>query len=84
MATKENLLGMASTNTSPLVAPTRAQETVFGTNPIAVRHKVVQALNRFIILSLSFLFNLSNHFKEIFLRVLKRGSGNTMTMKCNF
>lgn len=35
MATKENLLGIASTNTSPLVAPTRAQATVFGTNPIA-------------------------------------------------
>ena len=51
MATKENLLGMASTNTSPLVAPTRAQETVFGTNPIAVRHKVLQAVHRFIISS---------------------------------
>lgn len=36
MATHENLLGMASTNTSPLVAPTRGQATVFGTNPIAV------------------------------------------------
>ena len=36
MATRENLLGMASTNTSPLVAPTRGQTTVFGTNPIAV------------------------------------------------
>ena len=36
MATRENLLGIASTNTSPLVAPTRAQQQVFGTNPIAV------------------------------------------------
>lgn len=36
MATRENLMGMASTNTSPLVTPTRAQETVFGTNPIAI------------------------------------------------
>ena len=36
MASKENLIGMASTNTSPLVAPTRSQNTVFGTNPIAV------------------------------------------------
>ena len=36
MATKEGLLGMASTNTSPLVSPTRGQTPVFGTNPIAV------------------------------------------------
>ena len=37
MATRENLIGMASTNTSPLVAPTRGKEVVFGTNPFAVR-----------------------------------------------
>ena len=36
MASRENLIGIASTNTSPLVAPTRSQNTVFGTNPIAV------------------------------------------------
>ena len=36
MASRENLVGIASTNTSPLVAPTRSQNTVFGTNPIAV------------------------------------------------
>ena len=36
MAAKENLIGMASTNTSPLVAPTRGQTPVFGTNPLAV------------------------------------------------
>ena len=38
MAAKENLIGMASTNTSPLVAPTRSQKEVFGTNPIAVSY----------------------------------------------
>ena len=43
MATRENLMGMASTNTSPLVTPTRAQETVFGTNPIAVRYQIFRA-----------------------------------------
>lgn len=36
MATKENLIGMASTNTSPHVVPTRSQAKTFGTNPIAV------------------------------------------------
>ena len=36
MAAKENLIGMSSTNTSPLVAPTRGQTPTFGTNPIAV------------------------------------------------
>ena len=36
MALKEGLIGMASTNTSPLVTPTRAKSVVFGTNPIAV------------------------------------------------
>ena len=38
MAAKESLIGMASTNTSPLVAPTRSQKEVFGTNPIAVSY----------------------------------------------
>lgn len=36
MAMKEGLIGIASTNTSPLVAPTRAKTVIFGTNPIAV------------------------------------------------
>nr|XP_045581329.1 uncharacterized oxidoreductase YjmC-like isoform X2 [Procambarus clarkii] len=35
-ATKEGLLGMSFTNTSPLVAPTRAKTGALGTNPIAV------------------------------------------------
>lgn len=37
MALKEGLIGMASTNTSPLVTPTRAKTSTFGTNPISVR-----------------------------------------------
>ncbi len=36
MATEENMIGIASTNTSPLVAPTRGKEVVFGTNPFSV------------------------------------------------
>ncbi|MPC41114.1 uncharacterized oxidoreductase YjmC-like isoform X1 [Portunus trituberculatus] len=35
-ATKEGLLGMSVTNTSPLVAPTRAKKAALGTNPISV------------------------------------------------
>ena len=36
MAAKEGLVGMASTNTSPLVAPTRAKQRIIGTNPLCV------------------------------------------------
>lgn len=35
MAEKEGLIGMAFTNTSPLVYPTRGSEPTYGTNPIA-------------------------------------------------
>ena len=56
MASKENLIGMASTNTSPLVAPTRSQNTVFGTNPIAVS---------------TFKFRLK-YFQKPYLKIFKR------------
>ncbi|KAL7643190.1 UNVERIFIED_CONTAM: hypothetical protein RMT77_006480 [Armadillidium vulgare] len=36
LACKEGLLGMSFTNTSPLVAPTRAKHRCLGTNPLAV------------------------------------------------
>merc|ERR1712029_454103 len=36
MARREGLVGMAATNTSPLVTPTRCKTPVFGTNPICV------------------------------------------------
>ena len=36
MAIKHGLIGMAFTNTSPWVTPTRSSATVFGTNPISV------------------------------------------------
>ncbi|KAK8725253.1 hypothetical protein OTU49_010778 [Cherax quadricarinatus] len=35
-ATKEGLMGMSFTNTSPLVAPTRAKKAALGTNPISL------------------------------------------------
>ena len=35
MAEKEGFLGMAFTNTSPLVFPTRGSEPTYGTNPIS-------------------------------------------------
>lgn len=35
-ALKENMIGMAFTNTSPLVVPTRGKECTVGTNPISV------------------------------------------------
>uniref|UniRef100_A0A3Q1G7L5 Uncharacterized oxidoreductase YjmC-like n=1 Tax=Acanthochromis polyacanthus TaxID=80966 RepID=A0A3Q1G7L5_9TELE len=35
-ALKKNLIGMAFTNTSPLVVPTRGKECTLGTNPISV------------------------------------------------
>nr|XP_053652105.1 uncharacterized oxidoreductase YjmC-like [Cherax quadricarinatus] len=35
-ATREGLLGMSFTNTSPLVAPTRAKKAALGTNPLAL------------------------------------------------
>lgn len=41
MATKENLIGIASTNTSPHVVPSRAQAKTFGTNPIAVSFQLI-------------------------------------------
>eukprot|EP00095_Tigriopus_kingsejongensis_P006613 maker-scaffold396_size184579-snap-gene-0.23 protein:Tk06613 transcript:maker-scaffold396_size184579-snap-gene-0.23-mRNA-1 annotation:"malate dehydrogenase" len=36
LALSSGLMGVASTNTSPLVTPTRAKSRVFGTNPISV------------------------------------------------
>ena len=36
MARREGLVGMAATNTSPLVTPTRGKAPVFGTNPLCV------------------------------------------------
>ena len=36
MARRQGLVGMASTNTSPWVAPTRSSVPIFGTNPICV------------------------------------------------
>ena len=36
MARRHGLIGIASTNTSPWVAPTRSSTTIFGTNPISV------------------------------------------------
>ena len=36
MARREGLVGMAATNTSPLVTPTRGKSPVFGTNPLCV------------------------------------------------
>ena len=35
MAENEGLLGMAFTNTSPLVFPTRGSKPTYGTNPIS-------------------------------------------------
>ena len=35
MAAREGLLGMAFTNSPPLMVPTRAKAPVLGTNPIA-------------------------------------------------
>merc|ERR1712179_289381 len=35
MANEQNLIGMAFTNTSPLVVPTRSKDLALGTNPIA-------------------------------------------------
>lgn len=36
LACKEGLIGMSFTNTSPLVAPTRAKQRCLGTNPLAL------------------------------------------------
>ncbi len=36
MAARKGLVGMAATNTSPFMCPTRSKTAVFGTNPIAV------------------------------------------------
>ena len=35
MAVEKGLIGMAFTNTSPLVVPTRSRDLAIGTNPIA-------------------------------------------------
>ena len=35
MAVEKNMIGMAFTNTSPLVVPTRSRDLAIGTNPIA-------------------------------------------------
>lgn len=35
MASREGLIGLSCTNTSPLLVPTRARESALGTNPIA-------------------------------------------------
>jgi len=37
MALEAGLIGVAATNTSPLVAPTRSKDGIFGTNPLSVR-----------------------------------------------
>jgi LDH2 family malate/lactate/ureidoglycolate dehydrogenase len=37
MCLEQGLIGMSSTNTSPLVAPLRAKDQVLGTNPFCVR-----------------------------------------------
>lgn len=36
MAVETGLVGLCSTNTSPIVTPTRAKQRTLGTNPIAV------------------------------------------------
>ncbi len=36
MALDRGMVGVAATNTSPLVAPTRSKEAVFGTNPVSI------------------------------------------------
>ncbi len=36
MALDRGMVGVCATNTSPLVAPTRSKEGVFGTNPISI------------------------------------------------
>jgi len=36
MATEKNMIGMAFTNASPLVAPTHSKDKMLGTNPIAI------------------------------------------------
>jgi len=36
MASKQNMVGMSYTNTSPCVFPTRSAEAALGTNPISV------------------------------------------------
>ena len=49
MAVKEGLIGISSTNTSPLVSPTRSATTVFGTNPISVAAPGTRGDDRFIL-----------------------------------
>lgn len=35
MAEAENMIGLSTTNTSPLIVPTNSKQTLFGTNPIS-------------------------------------------------
>ena len=49
MAVKEGLIGISSTNTSPLVSPTRSATTIFGTNPISVAAPGARGDDRFIL-----------------------------------
>ena len=49
MALKQGLIGIASTNTSPLVSPTRSATTIFGTNPISVAARGSRGDDRFIL-----------------------------------
>ena len=49
MAVKEGLIGISSTNTSPLVSPTRSATTIFGTNPISVSAPGSRGDDRFIL-----------------------------------
>ena len=49
MAVKQGLIGITSTNTSPLVSPTRSATTIFGTNPISVAAPGSRGDDRFIL-----------------------------------
>ena len=49
MAVKEGLIGISSTNTSPLVSPTRSATTIFGTNPVSVAAPGARGDDRFIL-----------------------------------
>ena len=49
MAAKEGLIGVSSTNTSPLVSPTRSATSIFGTNPISVAAPGSRGEDKFIL-----------------------------------
>lgn len=49
MALEEGLIGMSATNTSPLVAPTRAKEQVLGTNPFCVSAPASRPSDRYLL-----------------------------------